>query len=134
MSKASIETYIDQVTSGKLNTDSQKIYQEINSSNGITIKSLRRKFSHQTLTARISELQDSGVVYESGVEKIGNTSFSVLKTEEDADQILQNRKDRKIKKFVKWLKKAEVYVDFLDPFISTSLSVKLDELKTNYPK
>jgi len=129
MSKASIETYIKQLQTGAVQNNEEKIYRAINENAGITINTLRQTMAHQTVTATVSSLQDLGVVYVNGIERTEESSFSKLYIESDPEKIRKNRKDRKSEKFRRWLKRGEEYHEFLDPFVSTSLSIKLDEIK-----
>lgn len=107
MSKASIETYLTQLNSSKTETVMDRMYRFIKlnpkcDKNEI-IKEL--KLPHQTVTARLSDLLDKGMVKISGQKKLINSTLSMFTAEEDVMKIQENIDLRKKGKLKKWVNK-----------------------------
>lgn len=99
MSKQSFHAYIDQVVSGKLKTNRDKIYYALNAGS-CNLDQLRNRLpiAHQTLTAAISHLMDDGLVYQDdqGVFHVS-----------DITEIYKHAHDRKVTKYEKWYRLGE---------------------------
>ena len=70
--------------------------------------------AHQTLTSRLSELLDNGLIICESVKEIDNTSYSnYMYVENDLHRkiLLRNRKEQK---YIQWLKKADEYFEFMN--------------------
>lgn len=99
-----IKALLNQISSGKLQSDRAKILNHIinrGESNAIHMKSLLN-MDKQTLTARICGLEDLGVIYKSGT--INDGSHSVYKYEPDTEKQKLNATKRELEKLEKWLK------------------------------
>lgn len=105
MSKASTETFLEQVRSGNTLTDKQLIYLEIKKNPGITLLDLKRKLKiqHQTVSARLSELMDLGIVEilatQTRIGVIKLSYDSILISQEDEKKINVNMLIRSEKRF-----------------------------------
>jgi len=114
MSKSSITALKKQISSGKKDSDAAYILDEI-MVNDSTIENLRAKFTMQysTITARLSDLEDLGVIYIKHQNK--DKRLSVYSYEDLPAKQESNRADREKKRFVKWQKKAKDFGRFLEP-------------------
>jgi DNA-binding transcriptional regulator GbsR (MarR family) len=100
MSKFSVETFIEQTENGNIRSAKVRVYRVLKIHGHSTLDHLRRTMgmSHQTLTARLSELMDMGVVWQSEknefylTKKDMWTFYSDLRTQQ---------------RFQKWLKAGE---------------------------
>ncbi len=109
MSKASNQTYIEQLQSGKIETDKGWIYASltVRASTKYTLMT-DLELPHQTVTARLSELQDLGVVYVlRTIKTTDNKTLSVFAVTTNPERIKLNAGIRKQEKFKKWLKYGE---------------------------
>lgn len=118
--KASIDTFFEQIRSGKLANDKQRIYAHIKKHPGITLNDLSRgtRIIVQTASARLSDLMDLGVVEVLATQKrIGSvalSSDSVLRVQEEPEKILENKKKRSSKKFQRAIKAVLSFEEHLD--------------------
>ena len=80
--KAKIQTLLKQLSSGNFNSQSSKILRYVGSNDKCTIDMMRKdlKLAHQSLTGRISDLEDLGMLY---VERGLNEFLELLKSDED---------------------------------------------------
>ena len=108
--EASLETFFEQIRSGKTINDKQIVYNAISKVPGITLMDLKRrlKMPIQTVSARLSDLMDMGVVEVIATQKrLGSVTLSqdsLLKVQEDSKLILDNKKKRSEKRFQRSLK------------------------------
>lgn len=130
---ASLETFFEQIRSGKLMNDKQIVYNAIQKSSGITLMDLKRrlKMQHQTVSARVTDLLDMGVVEVIGTQKrigaISITQDSMFVVQENTDIIIHNKKIRLEKKFQRALKNVLSY----DYHLTDELKLELNKLVTN---
>ena len=104
MSRASIKSLEKQIFSGKMNSDKAYIFSHI-IKNDCSIEDLRQTFTMQysTITARLSDLLDLGVIY---IRKLDNNGrFSVYSYEADEAKQLVNAKKREDLRFDKTVRK-----------------------------
>lgn len=100
MKTASYQNFLQQIQSGKITTDKQRVYQEIKKNPNITLRELCKtlKMKHQTVSARLSDLLDLGVVEICGTkETIKNGHISIdskLKAQEIEILIEKNQEER----------------------------------------
>lgn len=100
MKTASYQNFLQLIQSGKITTDKQRVYQEIKNNPNITLRELRKalKMKHQTVSARLSDLLDLGVVEICGIKetvKKGHISIdSKLKVQESHHLIQVNKLER----------------------------------------
>lgn len=113
--KAKIEALIKQVQSGKTKTDKQRIVNYgLHKLSKFTIKDLEYDLNMklETIVARVSDLQDLGIVaVKKNVEQHGST-YSLFYIELDEQKQTENRKQRLTDKYVRWLKRIELFNDF----------------------
>ncbi len=109
MSKASKETYVKQLNTGKPLADKERIKAYIKSNPYTHIHRMKidLRISHQTLTARLSDLLDNGCIEVAMVSKVPRQSSLVSRfiIQENEDKKLSNRVSRLKEKKIKWLKK-----------------------------
>lgn len=105
-----IKALLAQIESGKIKTDAGKILNFIikrGTSNAVHMESLLPMFN-KTLSARISDLEDLGLIYKSGTFNDGkHSSYSY---EPDPEKQQANRLKRHLEKFEIW--KARGLKDF----------------------
>lgn len=128
MSKASIKTFKSINDTGKRATDKQKIYDFIkrneNATKDYIIKELR--IPHQTVTARVSDLEDAGVVFVTGSHYNDGTSLSKYRVERNEDKIKENAKQRLLDKAFKIKKSAKKIADSLGMSIEQMFELEKD--------
>lgn len=128
--EASLDAFFEQIRSGKMINDKQIVYNSIKKFPGITLMDLKRrlKISHQTVSARLSDLMDMGVVEVVGTQsRIGMVvpaKDSLLKVQEDRESILLNKNNRSQSKF----KRAVKMVLTFEGHISEEVRVELNKL------
>lgn len=115
MTKASLETFLRQVNSLKSKTDKVRVYRYILKNPNCTKNDLIRDLNmpHQTVTARLSDLLDLGVVEITGTQNKVTGCVSLLQIQFDENKIDSNAKERRLKKFKAWQKKGEQFSDLI---------------------
>lgn len=105
MKTASYQNFLQQIQSGKITTDKQRVYKAIKDNPNITLRELRKtlKMKHQTVSARLSDLLDLGVVEICGIkETVKNGHIlidSKLKAQEIEMLIENNQEERNKERF-----------------------------------
>tara|TARA_R110002012_G_scaffold262232_2_gene444394 strand:+ start:1119 stop:1526 length:408 start_codon:yes stop_codon:yes gene_type:complete len=108
--KAKTKQYIENVKSGFLKTKTEQVLSIINNEPGITIHKLRSLgFSHQTLTSRISYLQDLGLIRVCGDCKIEKKHYSKYSANMIPEIIEYYQNNRQQEKLLLWLKRGKDY-------------------------
>jgi DNA-binding MarR family transcriptional regulator len=103
--RASYQNFLQQINSGKITTDKQRVYQAIKKNPNITLRELRKtlKMKHQTVSARLSDLLDLGVVEICGTkETVKNGHILIdsrLKSQEVEIIIENNQEERNKERF-----------------------------------
>jgi transcription initiation factor IIE alpha subunit len=93
---------------------------------GISTDELRNtlRMSHQTLTSRLSDLQDEGLIKCVSQTVVNGMDYSVYMYINN----LQYRKQlilyRKREKYLRWLKNAETYFEFMTPQAVIAISTE----------
>ncbi|TYP71514.1 MarR family transcriptional regulator [Aquimarina intermedia] len=102
-----VKALLKQVNSGKMETDKVRILHHIKKHPYTTLPEIERKLNmkHQTASARTSDLQDLGLIEESGEVKKGNSTHSYYKFQPDPNKQAKNAFERKKIKFSQWRKK-----------------------------
>lgn len=100
MSKLSAEAFLHQIESGKRTTDAMRVYKHINDVIRVTPPTyktmmIRLNMTHGTITARLSELCDMGVIFEDH-----NGYFHIT----PPDKIAQYAAMREDARYKKWRK------------------------------
>lgn len=120
MKTASYQNFLQQIQSGKITTDKQRVYQEIKNNTNITLRELRKtlKMKHQTVSARLSDLLDLGVVEICGTkETVKNGHISIdskLKVQEIEMLIEKNQEERNQERFKRSVLNVLSFDDHLD--------------------
>ena len=138
--KAKVKTWIRNVENGMIKTATERVLTEIYNvrktntdlfsfeTTGIDMDTLRQKLgmAHQTLTSRLSELQDNGLIKVIG-ETQGHDSFysiyAYVSDPEERDMLVEERKKEKFKQ---WLDRG--LVEFWD-FLPLSVKIDLRQMK-----
>jgi hypothetical protein len=115
MSQKSYKAFKEQIESGQKENDATRIYRkiaEMNVFNELCNKeSLSKTLNkpHQTITARLSDLMDLGVVEMVIKDGSKKTKLSSFKTTTDPISIKSNWAGRQKEKFDKWLRKGKKF-------------------------
>ena len=108
-----IKALLKQIETGKIDTDSAKILNYIKT-NVMTSRPMIEDslgMSHQTASARVSDLLDMGII--EVVES--DADYEILKYQPSEHSQIKNARKRKYDKYVKWKKRGvEQFSDFLD--------------------
>ena len=106
MSEASVQTYAQQVRSGKIDSDEETIRKYLKYKDGITYLYLRDSLGmpEKTLSARLSDLKDKGEIYYEGKEKTLFNTCSIIKYEKDPHFQKMRSRILKVEKFNKKLR------------------------------
>lgn len=109
MTKASAETFLLQMKSGKPRGDKERIFTFIKRHPGVTKDDIIRelKISHQTATARLSDLFDLGIVEVVATQTLISSQLSVLRVQTNLQAARVNAKNRFNDKRKKWIKAGE---------------------------
>lgn len=96
MSKLSRETFIEQINNGELKSKRHRVYAYLQKNDIKTLDHLRKSLSmsHPTLTARLSELMDVGMVW----QNVDNEFY--ITNERDWDYYANLRMEQR---YQKWL-------------------------------
>ena len=106
--KASTKQYIRNVNSGFLKTNNEKVLYWIKHNPTTTIHELRQSgISHQTLTSRISHLQDLGLIQVIGNCNIDNKHYSQYEAVTDTYLVEELRREREQEKIMSWIKRGQ---------------------------
>ena len=138
--KAKVKTWIMNVESGMIKSTTERVLLEIKNveksntdlftyqTTGIDTETLRNRFgiAHQTLTSRLSELQDNGLIKVIG-EKQGNESvYSVYAYVSDSSEREMLADERKKEKFTQWMDRG--LNEFWD-LLPLSVKINLKQMK-----
>lgn len=119
MSSASVKTLLDQIDSGKLKSDKaivlNYVKKQTEKGNATIVKNLREKLliPHQTITARLSDLEDLGLVYKKGDSELAGSHYCNFFYEANEEKRAENRLEVRKRKFKKWLNKADEFEDLI---------------------
>lgn len=117
--KAKVKTWLKNIENGTLKSYSEKVLQVIKNhtieGNGVSTFQLRRRMemTHQTLTSRLSELNDEGLINVKGQVEINDTFYSVYIYIDNEEQRLNIIKERMLEKYIQWLKKADSFTNLM---------------------
>ena len=135
MSTASVLTFIEQLNSGKMNTDRAKVYNAIKRTPGCNLQRIcsELELSKIVVGARLSELRKLGVVYISKVRTESKTHFSEYMVEERLEFITSRARNVKSEHFLKWLKKGQDYAEFLDSTTNDVIEYMIEKERNSAP-
>lgn len=120
--KPKIKALLKQIETGQITTDAGRILAHIKKYPYSTLPEIKRKLqlSHQTASARLSDLQDLGIVEENGTTKTG--SYTYFKYQADFLKQEENARERKREKYTLWLKKGlNKFEEFINPNLKREL-------------
>lgn len=138
MKTASYQNFLQQIQSGKITTDKQRVYQSIKNNPNITLRELRKnlKMKHQTVSARLSDLLDLGVVEICGTkETIKNGHILIdsrLKSQEIEMLIEKNQEGRKTERFKRSILNVLSFSNRLDEEAKNNLLKELKLIQKSY--
>jgi transcription initiation factor IIE alpha subunit len=144
--KPKVQTWINNVKNGRINSKTEKIlsfiYQRtmyfgtaqdlFNRHPGmIATDDLRERlgYTHQTLTAILSNLQDEGVIKVVGEKAKGSEVYSYWTFEMDPEQIELNKENREREKFFAWCKRSVEFQKFLSVDLVEEILVQSNQNK-----
>lgn len=128
--KPKVKTWLNQIESGMITSNTTKILNYIMNHNGCTILNMREDLvcSHQTLTAIISSLMDEGLVKAIGEIEVDSSQYSrMFFVSDPVDRIIQMNKRAK-EKFERFLLSMGEYLDKLDIIQEHLDKLKLEDL------
>ena len=104
---AKTQTFLDYVNSGKRDTDKAKVYFWILHCKLTDIRqiSLNARLPEKTVSGRLSELMEMGVIKVFDTFQEGKSTFSMYISQTDPIKIQQNADTVRKKKLIKWAKK-----------------------------
>lgn len=114
--KPKVKTWLNQIESGMISTNTTRILHYIMNHDGCTILHMREDLlcSHQTLTAIISSLMDEGLVKAIGEIEVDSSHYSkMFYVSDPVERIVQMNK-RAREKFQRFLLSMGEYLDKLD--------------------
>jgi len=115
MSEKSYKAFKNQIESGKKETDAIRIYKFIDVNNKYLTSPNKDsicdilKMKHQTVTARLSELMDIGVVEIDGKSSEDHKDLSFFKVQTNLQNIASNERNRSKTKLIKWVSKGKSF-------------------------
>jgi hypothetical protein len=120
-SQAKRETYTQQLESGAIRTKTVKVLyhlQRLETHPGLVTTDILREtlgYSHQTLTAILSQLQDLGMIKVIGTVRSQKGSYSSWKYVSDREEQKILERERKREKYDQWVKRG---LDEFDELLS----------------
>ena len=117
--KAKVKSWLRNIESGKLSNFTEAVLKAVKDNTseqqGISTYELREKMglAHQTLTSRLSELNDEGLIKVTGQVEIKNRTYSVYTYISNSEEIPLIVLLRRQEKYIQWLKKAESFMDLM---------------------
>jgi len=124
--KPKVKTWLNQIESGMISTNTTRILNYIMHHSGHTIWDMRSNLniSHQTLTAIISNLMDEGLVKSSGEVEVDSSHYSKLFFVQNEVERKHQIDSRRSEKFSRLLLSINDYQDKLD-----DIQTHIDKLK-----
>jgi hypothetical protein len=114
--KPKVKTWLNQIESGMITSNTTKILNYIMNHDGCTILHMREDLlcSHQTLTAIVSSLMDEGLVKAIGEIEVDSSHYSKMFYVSDSIERIGNINKRKEEKFHRFILSMGEYLDKLD--------------------
>lgn len=128
--RASIEALLNQINSGKMESDAARILNHIKNYPFSTCSEMERKLNmlHQTLSARLTDLLDLGIIEERGNRKTSRSKETYFKFQPDPAKQKRNAAQRKAEKFQKWIKKGlGQFGEIINPEVKQSLINSIEQ-------
>ena len=142
--KAKVKTWIENVENGNFKSYSERVLNEIKKNKpemngtyidfikkGISTYQLRDKLniSHQTLTSRLSELNDEGLIKVVGQIVIDEINYSIYAYVRDLNEQTLISTSRRLEKYMQWLKKADSFMDLMG--FKTAKMIQYEQINYN---
>jgi len=142
--KASVKNWLTNLENGNITNFSEKVLKEVKDNTrlynyepsdsekkGISTYALREStgMSHQTLTSRLSQLNDEGLIRVIGQVEINEKHYSVYEFIFDDYFRKVTITLRKKEKFAQWLKKADSFSEFMEE--RTRTMIYLEQTRNN---
>tara|TARA_R110000764_G_C11015714_1_gene383719 strand:- start:1410 stop:1847 length:438 start_codon:yes stop_codon:yes gene_type:complete len=142
--KAKVKTWIENVENGNFKSYSERVLNEIKKNTpemngtyidfikkGISTYQLRDKLniSHQTLTSRLSELNDEGLIKVVGQIVIDEINYSIYAYVRDLNEQTLISTSRRLEKYMQWLKKADSFMDLMG--FKTAKMIQYEQINYN---
>ena len=142
--KAKVKTWIENVENGNFKSYSERVLNEIKKNTpemngtyidfikkGISTYQLRDKLniSHQTLTSRLSELNDEGLIKVVGQIVIDEINYSICAYVRDLNEQTLISTSRRLEKYMQWLKKADSFMDLMG--FKTAKMIQYEQINYN---
>lgn len=120
-SEAKIQAFITQVENGNLKSNRAKVYNHILNHPGSSLADLaiHLHLSYHSLSGRLSELMDAGLIYING-QTSSSLSKHYVSEKEDRNRLIAQRKAIK---YNQWLRESDNYTDILPSELAMALEV-----------
>ena len=130
--RAKVKTLIKQIEEGRLDSDRAKILSHIMKHPYSTIIDLCNKLNMkiQTVSGRLSELMDLGIVEEKGQKETSTSVYTYLKYQANTDKQEDNARQRLSQKYEIWINQG---LNKFDTIINPFLKHELNESRKNLP-
>ena len=134
MSTASDKTFYSILSDGELKSARDKVLNTVRKLRRCTKVEIMKAngMSHQTVTARLSELMDSGLIKVANTRKGSRSFLSIFSPETNKEQVAVNASIRERARFEKWLKKGEEFKHLINEQVN--LNVRLSVFNEVYDK
>ena len=105
--KPKIQSLLKQIKSGNLKNNNARVLSYVGAHDRCHIDTMRNdlKIAHQTLTSRVSDLEDMGLIYVEGVTSVKGVCYSLYRYENNPVKRESRAKARKLLKFNAWKKR-----------------------------
>lgn len=117
--KAKVKSWLQNIESGKMRSFTEAVLKVVKDNtsdrDGISTYELRERLgmAHQTLTSRLSELNDEGLIKVVGQVEVNDTTYSVYAYISNSEDRTLTITSRRKEKYVQWLKKADYFTDLM---------------------
>lgn len=134
MKTAKYRTYLKQIELGNITSKKILILKTIREQPGLIERSISQglRIPLQTVSARVSELKDLGLVYSNGQDEKYDSVHEFLFVEEDPVKIEANQKERKKTKYKNWLRQFDQFKDLASENLISSVETEKIYGKSKY--
>lgn len=132
MKSAKIQTFLEQIRSGQLKTDKHRVFSHVRNNPGQIEQVIAKQLGMplQTVSARCAGLKDLGVIVSLSQISKGKSTHESLYVEEDILKIAYNQRERKQEKWVRWLKKADDFSEFISENLRSEITTTRYEVSS----
>ena len=123
---AKYKTLLKQIELGNIASKKLLILKTIREHPGLIERAISKnlRIPIQTVSARVSELKDIGLVYSVGQDEKYDGVHEFLFVEENPDKIERNQIDRKKMKYKNWIRKFEHFKDIASKNLIASIETE----------